>query len=83
MLKHTTGVTVLLPAIIIHVLDPKSLDNVARQAALNGFRQCILVLETLRDIYPTTDFAMQFAEAVIHKGEGRDTIWGCAVSPDV
>ena len=65
----TTGVTVLLPAIIIHLLDIKSCNDDARQAAMDGFCQCMLVLERLRDIYASADFATQFLEAAIRKAD--------------
>lgn len=65
----TTGVTVLLPAIIIHLLDIKSCNDDARQAAVDGFCQCMLVLEKLRDNYSSADFATQFLEAAIRKAD--------------
>jgi len=65
----TTGVTVLLPAIIIHLLDIKSCNDDARQAAMDGFCQCMLVLEKLRDNYASADFATQFLEAAIRKAD--------------
>lgn len=65
----TTGVTVLLPAIIIHLLDIKSCNDEARQAAMDGFCQCMLVLEKLRDNYSSADFATQFLEAAIRKAD--------------
>ncbi len=65
----TTGVTVLLPAIIIHLLDIKSCNDEARTAALNGFCQCMQVLEKLRDNYASADFATQFLEAAIRKAD--------------
>ena len=36
---------------------------------MQGFCQCMLVLEKLRDIYASADFAIQFLEATIHKAE--------------
>jgi hypothetical protein len=65
----TTGVTVLLPAIIIHLLDIKSCNDEARQAAMDGFCQCMVVLERLRDNYASADFATQFLEAAIRKAD--------------
>lgn len=65
----TTGVTVLLPAIIIHLLDIKSCNDDARQAAMDGFCQCMQVLERLRDNYSSADFATQFLEAAIRKAD--------------
>ena len=65
----TTGVTVLLPAIIIHLLDIKSCNDEARQTAMDGFCHCMLVLEKLRDNYASADFATQFLEAAIRKAD--------------
>jgi hypothetical protein len=65
----TTGVTVLLPAIIIHLLDIKSCNDDARKAATDGFCQCMLVLEKLRDNYAAADYATQFLEAAIRKAD--------------
>jgi hypothetical protein len=64
-----TGVTALLPAIIIHLLEIKLCNDDGRQAAMEGFCQCMLVLEKLRDIYASADFAIQFLEAAIHKAD--------------
>lgn len=63
----TTGVTVLLPAIIIHILDIKSLSGSAREGARRGFRTCMNVLELLRNNYAAADFATQFLAAAMHK----------------
>jgi hypothetical protein len=65
----TTGVTVLLPAIIIHLLDIKSSSDATRDAALQGFCQCMVVLEKLRDNYAAADYATQFLEAAIRKAD--------------
>lgn len=65
----TTGVTVLLPAIIIHLLDIKSFSDATREDALRGFCQCMQVLEQLRDNYAAADFATQFLEAAIRKAD--------------
>ena len=73
----TTGVTVLLPAIIIHLLDIKSCNDDARQAAMDGFCQCMLVLEKLRDNYASADFATQFLEAAIRKAD-IDVVMGAS-----
>jgi hypothetical protein len=63
----TTGVTVLLPAIIIHLLDIKSASEEEREAAMDGFKRCMIVLEGLRGNYSSADFATQFLEAAVRK----------------
>lgn len=78
----TTGVTVLLPAIIIHLLDIKASNDDARQAAMDGFCQCMQVLEKLRDNYASADFATQFLEAAIRKADIDVVVMGSAVFRD-
>lgn len=63
----TTGVTVLLPAIITHLDDIKSHNDDTRPAVMNGFCQCMLVLEKQRDNYTSADFAMQLLKVSIQK----------------
>jgi len=63
----TTGVTVLLPAVIIHLLDIKSNDTAVRNASLRRFYQCMQILQRLREVYASADFATSFLEAAIRK----------------
>jgi hypothetical protein len=63
----TTGVTVLLPAIIIHLLDIKSPEESIRRASLRGFCQCMQVMGKLRDLYAAADYSTAFLEAAIRK----------------
>ncbi|QSS62683.1 C6 transcription factor [Histoplasma capsulatum] len=63
----TSGVTVLLPAVIIHLLDIKSNDLNVRSASLHRFYQCMQILQRLREIYASADFATSFLEAAIRK----------------
>ncbi|KAK8215932.1 cutinase transcription factor 1 alpha [Phyllosticta capitalensis] len=63
----TTGVTVLLPAIIIHLLDIKAQDEETRRSSLRGFCQCMLVMGKLRDLYAAADYSTAFLEAAIRK----------------
>lgn len=63
----TTGVTVLLPAIIIHLLDIKSPDEELRRNSLRGFCQCMAVMGKLRDMYTAADYSTAFLEAAIRK----------------
>lgn len=65
----TTGVTVLLPAIIIHLLDMKSQSSATRDSALQGFCSCMVVLEKLRDNYAAADYATHFLEAALRKAD--------------
>lgn len=63
----TTGVTVLLPAIIIHLLDIKAPEEDTRKASLRGFCQCMTVMGKLRDLYAAADYSTAFLEAAIRK----------------
>lgn len=63
----TTGVTVLLPAVIIHLLDIKASDPSVRMTSLHHFYQCMRILQRLREIYASADFATSFLEAAIRK----------------
>lgn len=65
----TTGITVLLPAIIIHLLDIKAPDEATRRASLQGFCQCMQIMSRLRDIYAAADYSTAFLEAAIRKAE--------------
>lgn len=63
----TTGVTVLLPAIIIHLLDIKAPEEETRRSSLRGFCQCMAVMGKLRDLYAAADYSVAFLEAAIRK----------------
>lgn len=65
----TSGITVLLPAIIIHLLDIKAPDEATRRTSLQGFCQCMQILNKLRDIYAAADYSTAFLEAAIRKAE--------------
>ncbi|KAK6951941.1 Cutinase transcription factor 1 beta [Daldinia eschscholtzii] len=63
----TTGVTVILPAMIIHLLEMKNPLPQPRDVAMRGFRQCMKVMEKLRDIYSAADYAVAFLDAALRK----------------
>ena len=63
----TTGVTVILPAMIIHLLEMKSPDPQARDRAIHGFKQCKKVMEKLRETYSAADYATGFLDAALRK----------------
>jgi hypothetical protein len=64
----TTGVTVILPAMIVHMLDTKSLVPETRAKAALGLRECLVVMSNLRNIYAAADFATGFLDALLRKG---------------
>lgn len=63
----TTGVTVILPAMIIHLLEMKNPAMEVRATATKGFRHLLRVMEKLRDIYSAADFATVFLDAALRK----------------
>ncbi|KAF3359195.1 Pectin lyase [Verticillium dahliae VDG1] len=63
----TTGVTVILPAMIIHLLEMKNPIAQARDRASRGFKQCKRVMEKLREIYAAADYATGFLDAALSK----------------
>ncbi|KAM0257421.1 hypothetical protein ACHAQJ_004367 [Trichoderma viride] len=63
----TTGVTVILPAMIIHLLEMKNPMAESRGRATRGFRQCMRVMEKLREIYAAADYATGFLDAALRK----------------
>lgn len=63
----TTGVTVVLPAMIIHLVEYKHQDRERREEAQKGFAQCMQVMLKLRDIYAAADFAAGFLEQALKK----------------
>ncbi|KAH6845492.1 fungal-specific transcription factor domain-containing protein [Chaetomium sp. MPI-CAGE-AT-0009] len=64
----TTGVTVILPAMIVHMLDTKSPDAETRAGAIQGLKECLVVMSNLRNIYAAADFATGFLDALLRKG---------------
>lgn len=65
----TYGVTVMLPAIIIHLLDIKSSNSAARERSIEGFTMCMQVMQCLRISYASADYATHFLEAAIKKAD--------------
>lgn len=68
-----TGVTCLLPAIIIHLLDIKSTDSNTRQASIRKFQFCMQALQRLREMYASADFAFSFLDAAVRKTNAQAT----------
>jgi len=62
-----TGVTCLLPAIIIHLLDIKSTDSDIRQSSIRKFQFCMQALQRLREMYASADFDFSFLDAAVRK----------------
>ncbi|THY06970.1 hypothetical protein D6D01_09820 [Aureobasidium pullulans] len=63
----TSGITVLLPAIIIHLLDVKAPDETIRKAGLQSFSKGIRILNKLRDIYVAADHSIALLRAAVSR----------------
>ncbi|KAI0194616.1 fungal-specific transcription factor domain-containing protein [Astrocystis sublimbata] len=68
----TTGVTVVLPAMIIHMIEMKNPSQAVQAAANKGFQQCMRAMERLRDTYAAADYAVAFVNAAMRKGAQVD-----------
>lgn len=64
-----TGVSVLLPAIIVHMLDLKSTDPSVKQASARKFQFCMQALQRLREMYASADFAFSFLDAAVRRAD--------------
>lgn len=65
----TTGVTVLQPAIITHLLDIKAPSEETRRLGLQGFCRCIQVMNKLRESYAAADYSLALIEAAVRKAD--------------
>lgn len=75
-----TGVTCLLPAIIIHLLDIKSTDSETRQSSIRKFQFCMQALQRLREMYASADFAFSFLDAAVRKTHAEATTNGAMIA---
>ncbi|KAH7189896.1 N-terminal binuclear Zn cluster-containing protein [Fusarium oxysporum] len=62
-----TGVTVILPTMMIQLLEMRDPAPQARDLAARGFQQCLCVMEKLREIYVAADDTVGFLDAALRK----------------
>lgn len=62
-----TGITVIMPAMIIHLLEMKNPAPQACHRATEGFRRCMQVMEKLREVYAAADYAIGFLDTALRK----------------
>ncbi|WKT49440.1 hypothetical protein QSH57_014370 [Fusarium oxysporum f. sp. vasinfectum] len=62
-----TGVTVILPAMMIQLLEMRNAAPQARVLAARGFQHCMCVMEQLRQIYVAADDVVGFLDAALRK----------------
>jgi len=63
----TSGVTALLPTMLMHLWGYKNHDPEQPLWGVRGYRVCRAVLETLRESYASADFAINFIDAFLLK----------------
>ncbi|KAJ3456002.1 hypothetical protein MRS44_017484 [Fusarium solani] len=62
-----TGVTVILPTMMIQLLAMRNHAPEARDLAARGFQQCMCVMETLREIYVAADDIVGLLDTALRK----------------
>ncbi|KAK4203822.1 fungal-specific transcription factor domain-containing protein [Triangularia verruculosa] len=72
----TTGVTVLLPAMIIQLLDSTALDadDQTRAQAAQGFKELLAVMRNLKEIYAAAAYAVNFMTCVLQGRASQQTV---------
>jgi hypothetical protein len=65
----TTGITVLVPAMVIHLLDVKAPDEATRRSSLQNLSQCMQILIRLKSIYTAADYSTAFILAAVRRVE--------------
>lgn len=68
----TTGVTVIMPAMLMHLPDVSDPVKETREEAQRGFDTCMSVLNTLRETYAAAEYAAIFMDNVIRNKPGVD-----------
>lgn len=63
----TTGVTIILPGIITHLLDMQNTSLQTRMYASRGLNQCMRVIGQLQEIYTVADSVAWFVNAALGK----------------
>ncbi|KAI0157669.1 transcription factor CTF1 [Xylariaceae sp. FL1272] len=63
----TTSVTVILPAMIIHMLQMKVPNTRMQQEAKQGFNGCMEAMKRLSELYAAADYAIVFLSAAMDK----------------
>lgn len=66
---RTTFITLLIPAVIIHLKDVKSNDPSLRMSSLQRFCQCIRILHQLCDMHDSASRVNSFLRRVTHTAD--------------
>ncbi len=65
----TSTLTLLLPAIMVHLDDLKSSNDVTRMEALQGFCHCVKILDNLGERYPAAEWALHLVEDAVNNAK--------------
>lgn len=68
----TTGVTVIMPAMLMHLQDVSDPVKETREEAHRGFDTCMSVLNVLRETYAAAEYAAIFMDNVIRNKPGPE-----------
>lgn len=68
----TTGVTVIMPAMLMHLQEIASTEANVRETAHRGFETCMKVLYTLKETYAAAEYAAIFMDNVIKNKPGLE-----------
>jgi hypothetical protein len=65
----SSSITVLLPAIVIHLVDVLAPERFLRLQSLQDFCKCMQIMAALRDMYAAADYSTAFLQAAIQRTE--------------
>lgn len=77
------AITVLYPAICMHLLNMKSRSDDVRQAAIHRFRVCMRIMEKLRELYASADATIGYLEVVLRSAFVAGAPWASSSAEGV
>ncbi|KAE8349218.1 fungal-specific transcription factor domain-containing protein [Aspergillus coremiiformis] len=60
-----SGVTVIIPATVLHLANSMSDNPMVREASIRSFHRCVQVLQGLKELYPAADMEVANIEAAV------------------
>ncbi|KAE8145841.1 fungal-specific transcription factor domain-containing protein [Aspergillus avenaceus] len=60
-----SGVTVIIPATVLHLANSMSDNPTVREASIRSFHKCVQVLQGLKELYPAADMEVANIEAAV------------------
>jgi transcription factor-like protein len=77
------AITVLYPAICMHLLNMKSRNDHVREAAIHRFRVCMRIMEKLRELYASADATIGYLEIVLRSAFVAGAPWASSSAEGV